>query len=104
MVQEKDAAKKRVAERNDYLERLRKETEKNTIKFRWGIIEHTPEYDYGDGWSRPIPEKNKIVSPWFNTKEEAQAWMNRHEPDKGSTLKVLRQRLLRREWTEWVNF
>lgn len=104
MVRERDAAKKRKDELSDFLEREREKTERNTIRFRWGVNEHTPEYDPGDFWSRGTPAKNRIVSPWFNTKEEAQAWMDRHEPDKGNTLGVVRHRLLKREWTEWVPY
>lgn len=104
MVQEKDAAKKRVAARELSAQHRRDELERNTIRFRWAVNEHTPEYDFGDGWSRPIPAKNKIVSPYFETEVEAKAWMDGHEPDKGSTLGVVRHRLLRREWTEWVGY
>lgn len=88
----------------DMLRRDRERVEKNTIRFRWVVIEHTPEYDYGDGWSHPRPEKNVIVSPYFNTEPEAQAWLDAHEPDKGNSLRIKRHRLLKREWTEWVDY
>lgn len=104
MVQEKDAAKKRVQSLNDFLRGEREEVDRNTIRFRWAVNEHTPEYDYGDGWSHPIPAENRIVSPFFDTEEAAVEWMDRHEPDKGKSLNVVRHRLLRRTWTEWVKY
>lgn len=104
MVQKKNARSNDFSAMMDMLDELHEETERNTIRFRWGVNEHTPEYDYGDGWSHPIPAKNKIVSPWFDTEEEAKEWLDRHEPDKGNRLHVVRHRLLKREWTEWVPY
>lgn len=94
----------------DELDRVHKRTEKNTIRFRWSVVEVTPSkrYAMGDGhggtewaWSQ---ESSKIVSPFFENEDEAKVWMDAHEPDEGKSLKVHRQRLLRHEWTEWVNY
>jgi hypothetical protein len=104
MVQRKDEAKHRVNEMADFLADERARLEENTIRFRWAVNEHTPEYDYGDGWSHPIPAKNNIVSPWFDVEEAAKLWLDQHEPDKGNTLAVVRERLLKREYTEWVRY
>lgn len=104
MVQEKEAARLRIQRRNDFLKKKREETERNTIRFRWGVNEHTPGYNTGGYYDQDIPAENHIVSPWFETKEEAVVWMERHEPDKGKTLNVVRHRLLRRTWTEWVTY
>ncbi len=102
MVQEKDAARKRVERR----EAMRRDDEQrlknNTIKFEWCVIEHTPGYNTGGYYDTDVPAKNVVVSPYFGTEKEATMWMNAHEPDKGNSLHVKRRRLLKRTWTEWV--
>lgn len=104
MVREKNAAVKRQSEFKDFLVRQAKELDDATIRFRYAVNEHTPEHDFGDGWSRPIPAKDRRVSEWFDTREEAQAWMDRHEADKGSVLHIIRHRLVQRNYTEWIPY
>lgn len=104
MVQEKDAAKKRIAQRQEFARQRAEELKRNTIKFRWVVIEHTPGYNTGGYYDTDVPAKNRIVSPYFDTLQGAQEWMDRHEPDKGKSLNIVRHRLLRREWTEWVSY
>jgi hypothetical protein len=69
---------------------------------RWFVIEHTPARRYHDGydytWGR---ESNIKVSPYFDTEEEAIAWMNEHEPDEGSTLRVKLQNLREYKHKRW---
>ena len=104
MVQEKDAAKKRVEARRAFAEARRADLERRTIKFRWAVNEHTPGYNTGGYYDTDVKAVDRIVSPYFDTEAEAEEWMGRHEPDKGNTLSVVRQRLLKREWTEWVSY
>lgn len=101
MVQEKGT-------RQSSLVNILKETaeglEKNTVGFRWHVVERTPGYNTGGYYDQDVPPRDEIVSPHFNTQGEAEEWMDRHEPDKGKSLYVARQRLIKREWTEWVNY
>lgn len=87
------------------LDDIHEDIESNTIRFRWLVSEVTPAHresdEYDDYW---IPAKSKTVSPYFDTEEEAQAWMDQHEPDKGKHLAVHRQRLIKREYTKWVTY
>lgn len=103
MVQEKDAAKKRQREREDFLRREKERMDAEIIGTRWYVEEYTPEYDYGDGWSRPIPAKQVKVSPYFDTKAEAEEWMDRHEADKGSRLIIRKQNKRRKVTIGWYN-
>lgn len=104
MVQEVDAAKKRVQARADAERRRKAELEERTIRFSWHVVEHTPGYNTGGYYDTDVPAKNVKVSPDFDSEEEAVAWMERHVPDKGKSLHVKRMRLLRRVYQEWVGF
>lgn len=105
MVQEKDAAKKREAERAEFARKSAEDLKRRTIKFKWTVMEQTPSWVdsgyYGEVYHEAV---TRTVSPEFDTKEEAQEWMDRHEPDKGNILFVQRWRLVKREWTEWVSY
>lgn len=104
MVQEKDAAKKRQQNRQDFLKRQSEDLDRRTIRFRWAVNEHTPGYNTGGYYDTDVKPVNRIVSPYFDSEVEAVEWMDRHEPDKGNSLNVVRHRLVRREWTEWVSY
>lgn len=101
MVQEKDAANKR---KESMAEFLRKESEryrKSVVKTQWAIYEHTPGYNTGGYYDQDIPADNKLVSPWFDTKEEAIEWRDRHEPDKGKYLLLAHSDLTRKVVQNW---
>lgn len=102
MVQIKDAAKKRVQQREDFLAKTKRELEQNTIRFAWVVMEHTPGYNTGGYYDTDVPAKNVMVSAHFDTEEEAQAWMDAHEADKGKSLHIQRRRLVRRVYEDWV--
>src|SRR5689334_11272160 len=104
MVQVKDAEKKREEARKSFRQKTFDDLERRTIKFRWAVNEHTPGYNTGGYYDNDVPAKNTIVSPYFDTEEEAQDWMDEHEPDKGKSLNVVRHRLVKREYTEWVSY
>lgn len=104
MVQEKDAAARRVAERKAFLERQKADLDAHTIRFRWCVVEHTPAYNTGGYYDQDIKAKNVVVSEYFDTEEQAIAWRDRHEPDEGNTLFVKRERLVQRSYQEWVGF
>lgn len=69
---------------------------------RWYIIEHTPGQRYHDGydytWSRDI---NRIVSPYYSTREEAEKFLEEHEADEGSKLVLKRDELRERVERSW---
>lgn len=102
MVQEKNAAERAMQSHREHIQRTLQKIEDDTVRFAWVVIEHKPAYNTGGYYDQDIPAESVTVSPVFDTEEEAQAWMDRHEPDEGKTLHVKRKRLLRREWTEWV--
>jgi hypothetical protein len=102
MVQEKDAAKKRQQRMKDFLEEERRRMEENTVDRRWYVVEHTPGYNTGGYYDQDIPAENHVVSPYFKTKKEAQEWFDKHEPDKGKTLRIESQRKIRQVHYYWV--
>jgi hypothetical protein len=103
MVQEKDAAKKRQAARDAHALKVLADLEKNTVAFRWSVIETKPAYrdsdEYDDYW---VPAKSVVVSPYFETEKEAKDWLALHEPDPGKTLSVKRERKIRRVTYTWL--
>ena len=104
MVQQKDAAKKQQQRKADFLREQAERLQKSTIRFRWAVNEHNPGYNTVGYYDTDVPAKNRIVSPFFDSEEEAVEWMDRHEPDEGNSLNVVRHRLVKREWTEWVSY
>lgn len=89
------------------LERVRKRRGEY-IRSRFCIIEITPpkRESYGDGhggteygWS--MAKRNR-VSGYFPTREQAQAFMDLHEPDRGKSLEIKEEKLYRRVVEEWV--
>ena len=104
MVQEKDAAKKRVERRKNFRRKILDDLERRTIKFRWAVNEHTPGRSGFGYYDTDTPAKNNIVSPFFDSKEGAEEWMEDHEPDPGKSLNIVRHRLVKREYTEWVTY
>lgn len=101
MVQEKNAAKNAVDEFNEWLRKENERMDKEVIDSRFYVVEHTPEYDYGDGWSRPIPAKTVRVSEYFDSIEEAREWKDRHVPDKGNELQIRKdnkRRIVTEQW------
>lgn len=89
---------------NNMLDEAKKELEKNTLGFRWVVVEHTPAYNTGGYYDQDIDAKNVTVSPYFDSMQEANDWKERHSPDPGNSLIIRRQRLVRREYKEWVDY
>lgn len=80
------------------------------IKTVWYVVEITPSYRYatGDGhggtdyeWSNTREDR---VSPEFDTRKDAEAWMNEHEPDHGKILKIDSVNLRRFTEDRWVTW
>lgn len=104
MVQEKDAAKKRVAERAEFVRRETERLNAEIVDTRWYVYEHTPEVPYDGGWDRGTPAKNRRVSSHFRTREGAEEWMSRHEPDKGNFLRIGKQNKRRKVTIGWYDY
>lgn len=84
----------------DELDRIR-EYYGPVLKERFYVIEHTPAYNTGGYYDQNIPAKNRMVSPYFDTEDEAKAWMDEHEPDKGKFLHIWKDQLFERKIREW---
>lgn len=104
MVQEKDAAKKRMQRRQEWAAAEKARSDAEIVGTRWYVYEHTPEVPYDGGWDRGTPAKNVTVSGYFDTREDAQEWMDRHEPDKGNTLVIGKQNKRRKITIGWYNY
>lgn len=104
MVREKDEAAKRAAKRDAMRKKMSEDLERNTIMFRWFVIEHTPAYNTGGYYDQDVRETNVVVSPPFDREEDATLWMSQHEPDRGKELRIRRDRLVRRVYEEWVSY
>jgi hypothetical protein len=77
------------------------------VTSRWYVVEITPSKSYrrGDGhggteidWTR---EKVVRRSAYFNLKSQAQAFLDKYEPDEGSTLKIREDKLYRTVVETW---
>jgi hypothetical protein len=104
MVQEKDAAKKRVAARKAFAEKTKRELEEKTIGFRWYVVEHTPAQSGFGYYDEGYPARNVVVSDYFETEKEAQEWFDNHEPDFGKSLHIKRDRKVREVTYRWVSY
>lgn len=102
MVQEKDAAKKRSKDREDFLAREREKYEKSIIKTVWFVVETTPAYNTGGYYDTDVEEVNIGVSPDCDSAEEAREWMDRHEPDEGKYLRVAKSHLRKITYNTWT--
>lgn len=102
MVQEKDAAKKRHQRRMDWLEQERKRYRDSVIKTVWVVVETTPAYNTGGYYDTDVVEENRIVSPEFDTRDEAVDWMDRHEADKGKYLRIGHKDLRQISYKQWT--
>ena len=104
MVQEKDAAKKRHQRRLEWAAAETERLNAEIVDTRWYVGEHTPEVPYDGGWDRGTPAKNRIVSPYFDARANAQAWMDAHEPDKGNSLYIGKQHKRRKVTIGWYDY
>lgn len=77
------------------------------IRSRFSILEVTPPQRciQGDGHGGSeiiwIGEKRVAVSDFFDTREEAKAFMDEHEPDEGNSLKIVEHKLYRKVVETW---
>jgi hypothetical protein len=91
----------------DSLRRTREEFDKShkVIRTEWFVLEISPAWEDNGYWgNRSYPAERNMVSDYFKTEAEAEAYMELLEPDKGKTLSVDKRVL--REYTtqQWYNF
>lgn len=72
------------------------------LEERHAVEEYYPPTHDSDGF--PVDERRVVRAGWFKTKAEAEAWMERHEPDRGATLRVKSEYLRERTDKYWVTF
>lgn len=68
---------------------------------RWWVSEVTPAYETMGYYSETIPQSEKRVSEVFYKKEEATAWLEKYEPDKGNHFVVRSETLHHVTNKEW---
>lgn len=97
-------------DRNWLKEMLAAEAEKRRttpiVGERWFVVEHWPEERYSDEYSDTNwrPAKTVVVSGYFDSKEQAQQFVDTHEPEKGATLRIRYQSKRRITEDRWVNW
>jgi len=100
MVQPKNNAQKGI------LDCLREVADNRSLvlKSRWFVEEVRPAYNTGGYYDQDVPENAVIVSPFFDTADEAQGWFDKHKPDKGKFLRIRKQNLRQFTYNNWVNY
>lgn len=73
------------------------------IDTKWSVEEVTPGYNTGGYYDQDIPEGFERVSDYFETREEAEAWMDEHEADEGKFLAVRKHALRVYTTHNWVS-
>lgn len=74
------------------------------IQTRWHVIEVRPAYTESGYYGQSFPERSVKVSPYFDTQDEAVAWTENYEPDKGKFFSIKRENLRRFTEERWVSF
>jgi hypothetical protein len=78
------------------------EEENPIIQTRYFVEEVTPSYRWHDGYDYEwIREQRCKVSPYFDSKREANKWLSDHLPDDGKRLEVMKQHLRRTVSERW---
>lgn len=74
------------------------------VETQWAVEEVTPAYNTGGYYDEDIKESSQIVSPKYDTQEDAESWMERHEADRGKYLTLVK--LVGREYRViyWTQF
>lgn len=107
MVQKKNQTDT-ITEFRDWMDKEHKKQQaRKIVATRWYVYEVKPGYKWGDEYDDYWePATSTIVSPYFDTEEQAWDWYGEHEPDNGNTLHIASQN--KRQWTEtfeeWVNY
>ncbi len=77
------------------------------IKSRYYVVEITPprRYSYGDGhggWEYDWTNTHEVrVSQYYERKEDADRFIEEHDPDQGKSLAIRKNELYRRTVEEW---
>lgn len=72
------------------------------VETKWAVEEVTPAYNTGGYYDQDIPEEAVTVSPKFDSREEAERWMDEHEADKGKYLALIRLTGREHRFVNWT--
>lgn len=93
--------------RRSFVEELRRqaeelERESPVLETRWFVVEVTPARRFYDGYDYVWSDESAArVSKFFNSEDEAQKFMDQHEPDDGNALEVRHQNLREYKHKRW---
>lgn len=86
------------------MEELRRLDERAPIvDTKWSVVEVTPGYNTGGYYDQDIPENVVIVSPFLDSREEAEAWRDEHEPDEGKSLELVKHVAREHKYVQWTS-
>lgn len=75
------------------------------VRTRWWVVDYFPPRresdEYDDYWTRA---SEKRASDYFNSLEDAQAFVDEHDPEPGAELQIKSENLRRITREEWVNW
>ena len=85
----------------DFIQKQAGEFEKKhpVLAVRYYVYEHTPatEDDYGSY----VSERNNMVSGYMDNIDECKEWMEKYDPEPGTTFKIGSQKLRRYVEERW---
>lgn len=83
----------------------KRKAESPVVDERWWVVDYYPIVRYSDeyenGWTQA---KEEIASPYFNSLEDAEKFIEEHLPESGAELKIRHQNKRRITKEEWVNW
>lgn len=106
-------AKPKTQEDDDPLGLLRWAAERKKLKenspilmTRWWVVDYWPASTYSDEYSdgNVRPAREQRASGFFNSEEDAQAFVDKHLPEPGAELRIKFENLRRITKDEWVNW
>lgn len=90
-MESKTATADRARERAEWWEKDRKERLGEPVAERWYIQEYREAYNTGGYYDQDVPEKIVENSRTFDTREEAEVFLNSVVPAKGNKLRLKKQ-------------
>jgi len=74
------------------------------IAERWYVTEEYPAWEEWGYYGKTHPPKSIRCSGFFDTRVEAERYVDKHDPEKGATSKINHQNKRRITTEEWVNY
>jgi len=96
--------KKNTKPRGSWLEEELKRIDKEhpVVATKWAVEEVTPAYTSSGYFGQDYPEKSIIVSPEYDTEEDAVKWMDEHEADRGKFLALVKLTGREHRFVSWT--